>query len=229
MVNNMNGDGYFSRQERSRFIADRFGGYINGSVLNLGGGGEKSLLQYVDIEKYIEVDIVGKPDLYFNLDSNYMIPFRDNSFDLVICSDVLEHLENLHRVFDEILRVSCRYVVISLPNSMSVFYRYLRGKKYLPHDDTRSGDFFGMYSKFYGLPLYKPLDRHRWFFSYADAKYFINNYQSSVGYDVVDEFSVGLNSLFPTAPFWSKVPLLRSDGFNNLFATAYWCLLKKRY
>ncbi len=37
--------------------------------------------------------------------SVYQLPFEDNSFDLVICSEVLEHLEDYHAAIDEIFRV----------------------------------------------------------------------------------------------------------------------------
>jgi ubiquinone/menaquinone biosynthesis C-methylase UbiE len=37
--------------------------------------------------------------------SVYKLPFDDNTFDLVICSEVLEHLEDYHAAIDEIYRV----------------------------------------------------------------------------------------------------------------------------
>jgi len=37
--------------------------------------------------------------------SVYSLPFDDNTFDLVICSEVLEHLEDYHAAIDEIYRV----------------------------------------------------------------------------------------------------------------------------
>ena len=37
--------------------------------------------------------------------SIYKLPFADNTFDLVICSEVLEHLENYHSAIKEIYRI----------------------------------------------------------------------------------------------------------------------------
>ena len=37
--------------------------------------------------------------------SVYKLPFENNSFDLVICSEVLEHLDNYHAAIEEIYRV----------------------------------------------------------------------------------------------------------------------------
>jgi len=46
------------------------------------------------------------------------LPFRNGSFDLVVCSDVLEHLgaNEFHQVVVEIPRVSRKYAMIIVPN-----------------------------------------------------------------------------------------------------------------
>jgi ubiquinone/menaquinone biosynthesis C-methylase UbiE len=47
--------------------------------------------------------------------SLYEIPFKDDSFDLVICSEVLEHLEDPGRGLHELHRISRKYVILSVP------------------------------------------------------------------------------------------------------------------
>ncbi|MBL7131180.1 MAG: class I SAM-dependent methyltransferase [Candidatus Omnitrophica bacterium] len=46
------------------------------------------------------------------------LPYEDNSFDLVICNQVLEHLKNFRKVIDEITRVTKvkGYFVLGIPN-----------------------------------------------------------------------------------------------------------------
>jgi len=46
------------------------------------------------------------------------IPYENNTFDLVICNQVLEHLKNYRKVIDDIIRVTKRrgYIVIGIPN-----------------------------------------------------------------------------------------------------------------
>ncbi|MEQ8672051.1 MAG: class I SAM-dependent methyltransferase [Aggregatilineales bacterium] len=44
------------------------------------------------------------------------IPFNDNSFDLVICLEVLEHVGDPQRALAEIHRVTSRYALLSVPN-----------------------------------------------------------------------------------------------------------------
>ena len=38
---------YESREERNRFLVEKFGKYIKGDILNLGGGGEKLLEKWL--------------------------------------------------------------------------------------------------------------------------------------------------------------------------------------
>lgn len=46
----------------------------------------------------------------------YKLPYKSNSFDLVICTEVLEHLENPKKAYRELIRVSKKYVLLSVPN-----------------------------------------------------------------------------------------------------------------
>ncbi len=46
----------------------------------------------------------------------YELPYKSNSFDLVICTEVLEHLDNPKKAYRELLRVSRKYVLLSVPN-----------------------------------------------------------------------------------------------------------------
>jgi ubiquinone/menaquinone biosynthesis C-methylase UbiE len=48
------------------------------------------------------------------------LPFKDNCFDLTLCSEVLEHTSNPREIFYEILRTSRRYVLLSFP--LRTFY-----------------------------------------------------------------------------------------------------------
>ncbi len=46
----------------------------------------------------------------------YNLPYPNNSFDILTCVDVLEHVEDYHHFINEMLRVSRRGVFISTPN-----------------------------------------------------------------------------------------------------------------
>jgi len=47
--------------------------------------------------------------------SVYDLPFEDGSFDLVLCCEVLEHLERPREALDEVARVARNFVLISTP------------------------------------------------------------------------------------------------------------------
>jgi 2-polyprenyl-3-methyl-5-hydroxy-6-metoxy-1,4-benzoquinol methylase len=55
------------------------------------------------------------PKLHVRQGSIYTIPYADHSFDLVICTEVLEHLEDTARALSELGRVSRGYVLLSVP------------------------------------------------------------------------------------------------------------------
>ncbi len=46
------------------------------------------------------------PSLTFKEGSAYDLPYKNNTFDLVVCTEVLEHLEEPKKVLKEVIRVS---------------------------------------------------------------------------------------------------------------------------
>lgn len=53
----------------------------------------------------------------------YQLPFPDRTFDTVVCSEVLEHLEDPDRAMQELKRVARRYVVITVP--LEPYFKWL--------------------------------------------------------------------------------------------------------
>ncbi len=71
----------------------------------------------LDIEsKALAVARKKNPSVNFHEASVYELPFEDKSFDLVILSEVLEHLETPEVALKEIGRVTKRHVLISVPH-----------------------------------------------------------------------------------------------------------------
>ncbi len=69
------------------------------------------------------------PNLNLKVGNIYHLPYKDNSFDLIICTEVLEHLEDPKKALSEIQRVSSRYVILSVPNEpFFMIANFLRGK-----------------------------------------------------------------------------------------------------
>lgn len=147
------------------------------SILNLGGGGERHLQKYLNQKtcRVFEIDICGDCDLQINLDQVRKLPFEDNSFEITCAFDVLEHLEQFHLIFEEMVRISSKQILISLPVSSAEFLRScIKGQKL-----NRDRNQHGVHSKFYGLPMRPPKDRHRWWLYYQDIIEFFEFFEAS--------------------------------------------------
>lgn len=90
-----------------------------------------------------------RPHLDIRKGDIYNIPFKDNSFDLVVCCEVLEHLEDPHKALKELHRVSRQYVLLSVPNEpWFMLANFVRGKNLsrfgndIEHINHWSGDAF---------------------------------------------------------------------------------------
>jgi SAM-dependent methyltransferase len=222
---------YDNREERHRFLAQRFGRYLTGRVLNIGGGGEKHLLRFLQPAEYLELDIAGDPDLRVDLDAEYPWPIDDGAFDAVICTEVLEHLDELHRAFSELLRITRRYAVISVPNALPAVYGYLLRRPVDLDDGTSPGIGSGQFAKFYGLPFDRPGDRHRWFFAYSESRAFFHHHAGRMGYRVVDEYATGVRGFSLKGRIARSVvrTLWGEEVMRDWFVGSYWCVLEKAH
>ena len=166
-----------TRGERSAFVAHFAKQNSSKSILNVGSGGERAIAKYLDpgIVSF-DIDFVGDVDLKLNLDDIDQLPFDNGSFDLVCAMDVLEHLENFYEINNEIYRVSSKIVLISLPNSAAEIPYIIANRI-----KTNSNIERGYFSKYYGLPIKKQMDRHRYWMYLQDIIRFYDNFSSEKG------------------------------------------------
>ena len=148
-----------------------------------------------------------------------MLPFEDNSFQTVLCLDVLEHLEQCHAVFDELCRVASEHVVISLPGPMASAWAGLTKGRY--SDESLM--------KFYGLPVDPPEDRHRWFFTYHEAVRFVTERGERNGMELLQvEDNGGCTKEWNRLRRWAMRVLLHPMlDEKDLFAIGMWAVLRK--
>lgn len=162
------------RRSRSEYVASRFSKYFLTSLLDVGCY-EAPLRTLLSDVQYTGVDFVGDPDIQINLEQVERLPFDDNHFDTVICIEVLEHLVNLHKLFDELIRVSGRYIIISLPNCWrDARVKIEKGRGSFAH---------------YGLPIDNPNDRHKWFFNFEEALHFATSKAQSNQLKLIEVFA----------------------------------------
>jgi SAM-dependent methyltransferase len=90
---------------------------------------------YVGIDPSKTALSLGKkqfPALDLRLGSAYRLPWKDGSFDLVCCNEVLEHLTDPGKALTELHRVSKKYVLLSVPHEpFFMLSNFFRGKDVL--------------------------------------------------------------------------------------------------
>lgn len=86
-------------------------------------------IEYLD--RAIEIGNKIHPSLTLKQGTIYELPYKDDTFDLVLCTEVLEHLEDPEKALKELKRVTKKYCVISVPNEpWFMLGNFLRGKNW---------------------------------------------------------------------------------------------------
>ena len=111
----------------------------------------------------------GKKNTFIHNLDNFPIPIKDNSYDIIQCSETLEHTMYPHKVMKELIRIAKpdALFLISLPNDYNIVMRiyYLLGIKKTPpfriieehqHIHTlRKKDTLGFYNKYLNIEKIK--------------------------------------------------------------------------
>jgi 2-polyprenyl-3-methyl-5-hydroxy-6-metoxy-1,4-benzoquinol methylase len=97
-------------------------------ILRKAGVGKK--LEGVDyLDSAIKMGKKEHPHLTLKQGTIYDLNYQDESFDVVICTEVLEHLDDPEKGLDELVRVAKKYCVLSVPNEpLFMLGNFLRGK-----------------------------------------------------------------------------------------------------
>ncbi len=164
---------YTSRNDKYEWVYEQFKKYLTKSVLDVGAD-ECKLHNHLKNTRYVGVDKKGC-DINLDLDKE-TIPGTYREYHVALCFDVLEHLENIHLVFDRICYLADKYVLISLPNCYNGILSFIQAGQYSKETNM----------KFYGLPVEPPLDRHRWFFSGKEAYNFVKTRGTKNGFELVE-------------------------------------------
>jgi len=200
-----------TRAARTIYLAERFSRYLVGRTLDVGCDQAHLKELLPDIE-YTGLDIAGNPDIRLDLEKVEWLPFRDSAYDCVICVDVLEHLDNLHRIFGELIRVAKKNLIISLPNCWSVARRPLeRGKGSFAH---------------YGLPQDAPSDRHKWFFNLSQAREFVLQQARRYGISIAELHATEKPRLGLVRAL-RKIRYPKQESYLNRYAHTLWAVFYK--
>ncbi len=219
---------YHDRRGKAEYVWRKYGSILSGSVLDVGAdqGYLRSFLG--EGASYTGIGLSAGPGISMVDLEKGPIPFGDDSFDCVLCLDVLEHLDNVHFVFDSLCRVTRQWLIISLPNPWAVFWGGVTVRQYAP----------GRQLKFYGLPTEPDPDRHKWFFSSSEAREFVRYRSEKNGMEIVQYD----NELWPVDPpavsgssirsFFTRlamsVVLRKGLEISDLYNGPSWWVLRKR-
>ncbi len=212
---------YTDRHSKAKYVWLKYQRILSGRILDVGADACHLKEHLSPGTEYCGIGLGDRVDRVVDLEKD-LIPFPDETFDCVLCLDVLEHVDNIHIVFDEVCRVSRKFAIVSLPNAWLDFYNMLR-----------SGDYrLGQPMKFYGLPVEPPPDRHKWFFSPDEAKAFVLYRAAKSRMTVVQMDHEGQavegNGWKGVLRTWARNILLRpSLNLENLYAGTMWVVLEK--
>lgn len=200
-----------TRTDRTQYMVRRYGAILNGRMLDVGC--DKAVLRdLVPNLEYTGIDIGGTPTLTLNLEQVASLPFPGNAFDCVVCTDVLEHLDNLHAMFDELVRVTRGHLLLSLPNCWVAARAPIRRGMGSP--------------RFYGLPTDRPTDRHKWFFNITDGLEFVMEHAKRRGL-TVENLCVNEKPRSEWLRGLRRMMYPSLDRYLNRYAHTLWALLAK--
>jgi len=135
----------YSHSNRPTRVVALLRDYVRGNALDVGCGDGRNLL-YMDkfSDKVIGIDLarnrmldlsrLGKCVVEYDL-REISIPFKDNSFDVILCAHVLEHIPNPGLVISELASV-CRqsgHIIVGVPNPFCVYYDFYDERRHPGH------------------------------------------------------------------------------------------------
>lgn len=120
-VNSLYGE---TRYRRMIALVEKFCEPKDKTVVDLGAGGN-AISDHISCRRQITIDFNedSNPDIVHDLSLD--IPLPDNSCDIVIAGEILEHIYHSRRFLLEVKRILQKdgYLIISVPNICFLFYR----------------------------------------------------------------------------------------------------------
>jgi len=160
----------FTLFDKTRVVA-RLVKNAKGTLLDVGARDRRLagvLAQGGDV--YFSADRSGAHD--YSIDLEKPLPFRERQFDMVVCLDVLEHVERIHAAFGELARVAGSLLIIALPCLGSWGRRW----HFLWHGHLGTGK--------YDLTPDPIQDRHRWLTVYPQINAFMETQAIRNGFEL---------------------------------------------
>jgi SAM-dependent methyltransferase len=199
------GRNYSHRNGRSYDLLNDYRTQLQGRILDVGAGDQATFFREKIGNNYESLDIGDGYKIVtrnerdaishvYNLEGR-PLPFDDKSFDCVMCMDTLEHVDDPHLLLGELLRVSSKHVIVSLPNNWPrLIWSLIYGR-----DITHAAG-YGL-----GAKRKSPGQRHKHFFNLEEAAEFLAGNRGS-DYDVSFKFRFehGQDGFVASAPLLTR-------------------------
>ena len=180
------------------------------SVIDLGAR-DQILLKFLPINsKYTGVDKF-TPKLNLNIDVELNFNEIIDKYDLVVALDIIEHLNNPIKFFENCKNISNKLIILNIPNA--AYYQF-RLSLLFTGELTEKFHFSGKFEQ----------DRHRWFTTFNNTKEFLNNlntngyklkivkiYKTRNKLKLLQYFEKILGSIFPNFFCWSMLIFIKKN------------------
>lgn len=210
---------YTSRKDKPEYVWRKYGAILKGRILDVGAD-NCNLRNFLPAgTEYIGIGLGDSVDVEIDLEKQ-RVPYEENSFDVVLCLDVLEHLNNLHEMFDQLCKLTRKYLIISLPNPWAAFTSMLRSG-YYKHTELPM--------KFYNLPVDPSVDRHKWFYGVHEAEGFLKGRGRKNGMQILQLDREDPDLTLRRRLYIAIVKLLvhKDVDVDSLWHGTIWAVLKK--
>lgn len=197
---------YSHRKGRSYDLLNDYKDQLKGRTLDVGAGDQAVFFRKEIGRNYESLDIGDGYKIVtrterdaishvYNLEGR-PLPFEDKSFECVMCMDTLEHLDDPHQMLGELLRVSSKYVIVSLPNNWpSLIWSVIAGR------NITHGAGYGL-----GSSPKSPGQRHKHFFNLEEAANFLaGNKQADYDVSFKFRFEHGQDGFLSSHPYVTKL------------------------
>lgn len=203
---------HYSQDDHHRYwvINEQFGQQLQGRILDVGSRHNTLRERLKKNAELVDKHNPTLPPFDWEIEP---LPFADNTFDTVVCLDTLEHIDKLHVALGDLVRVSKKYVIVSLPNCWRTTTREVFSAR------SRSTS--------YGLPPESPHDRHKWYFNSEDVEDFMFYNARRLGMNVHSVCFHAPRRIWTHTLLHLAVRLLPERYFKNLLVkTVFICLEK---
>jgi 2-polyprenyl-3-methyl-5-hydroxy-6-metoxy-1,4-benzoquinol methylase len=101
---------YKNRKEKQKYVWHKYKSILKGKILDVGA--DKGHLGKYIKNKHTYKTAGLEPHHQIKANFEEPLPIKSMTYDCVLCLDVLEHIENIHQLFDELCRVTKKYLLL---------------------------------------------------------------------------------------------------------------------